>query len=546
MDGYQELVKIEIAIEDVDGAITAEKSGAHRVEVCSELSVGGLTPSIGIVREILRRTSSIDLAIMIRPRAGNFTYSPSEIATMVSDLEAFNQLDFGNRNVSFVFGALDTSNYLDSENLEKLLKANTSGHSAFHMAFDSTPDLITSLSTLISLGFERVLTSGGAANATAGIEKLKELQRFATGKITVIAGGSVRAHNARLILDATGVSALHLRASEPITSPGTGKYDALTLYRTSASQIEKVLNAIKRGGRKPAILVVDIGGTSLKGAVLTPRYEIEYRTSVGTDVETLESDLFALISSLIKEAELLNFEIISLGVVSPGSIDKETGSIIFASNLGWRNYPLAANLRDKFNVPVAVGHDVRTAVLAEGAIGAAPGIANFISVVVGTGIAVGIVDKGEVISGFAESAGESGHMPLVFQGALCPCGQRGCWERYSSGHGISERFTELTGEKKSSAEIMSMVNTNSEAEKVWRDAITKTAQALAILVVTLDPQLIVIGGGVASGYATSLPDLQRELQSFLTWKSAPEIKISTLGEDAGIYGAAILASSKIS
>jgi glucokinase len=536
-------VKVEVAIEDLAGAITAEKVGADRVEVCSELSVGGLTPSIGMVQEILRRTSTIELVIMIRPRAGNFSYSESEIATMAADLDAFNQLDFAGREVGFIYGALDHNNQLDVENLKILMAANKSGRNCFHMAFDSTPNIKESLHTLIDLGFERVLTSGGASSAFAGIEQLNELRALASGKIEIVAGGGIRPHNAREILDLTGVKQLHLRAAEQIRSAGTGKYDAVTLYRTSAVMIEKMKAAVNGQVKKSAYLVIDIGGTSIKGALLTTDFQIIDRTSTRTEKPTLETDLFSLITELSERAKSSNLEVLSIGVITAGAIDEETGTVLFASNLGWRDYPLAANLRSKFNLPVAVGHDVRCATLAEGKIGSVPGISHFISVSIGTGIAIGIVDKGKIVSGSSDSAGESGHMPLVADGAICPCGQRGCWERYASGHGIAERYRELTGLEKRVDEIIPLVPVDSNAEKVWNDAITKTAQALAILVLTIDPEKIVLGGGVAAGFAGVLPELQEQLQGFLAWRKAPEIKISTLGDDGGIYGAGILAAT---
>jgi predicted NBD/HSP70 family sugar kinase/copper homeostasis protein CutC len=540
------MIKIEIAIEDVAGAVTAENAGAHRVEVCSDLSVGGLTPTIGMVREILRKTSSIEIVIMIRPRPGNFTYSDSEIETMVADIQAFNELDLGNRRVGFVYGVLDSNNEIDIHNLQKLIQANKSGSNCFHMAFDSTKDLKQALKVLMEHGFQRVLTSGGAGTAFAGRRMIKELKELAAGEIEIIAGGSVRPHNVREIVDATGVKEVHLRANEQIKGPGTGKYDAITLYQTSHRVIAEIVAALAQPSAKSALLVVDIGGTSLKGALLTPEFEIIHRESKPTDRSTVESDLFSLITSLRLAAQTKKLNVLSIGVISPGSIDEREGVIVFASNLDWRDYPLAANLRREFDLPVAVGHDVRSACLAEGKIGSASDSRYFVSVSIGTGIAVGIVNDGKVILGAHDGAGESGHMPVVVPGAICPCGQSGCWERYSSGHGISERYAELTGNSKKVEEIIALAGSDSSARAVWNDAISKCAQALAILTLTLDPERIVLGGGVAAGYAVVLDELQSQFQALLKWKTAPEIRVSSLGDDGGILGAAILAMTEVS
>lgn len=538
------MIEIEIAIDDAEGALIAEQSGAQRVEVCSDLSVGGLTPSIGMVKEILQTTQSIDLVIMIRPRAGNFHYSQSELATMAADIKAFNEMDFGGRKVSFIYGVLKSDNSIDVAAIKELMESNKSGRNSFHMAFDSTPDLTESLVTLIELGFTRILTSGGAKSAYAGREKLRELHLKASGKIEIVAGGSIRSYNALKVVKATGLSQIHLRAPEARNEAGRGKYDSAPIISTSARKIKELIHALESGEEESALLVVDVGGTSLKGALISPEFEILARKNSATKEETSQGDLEKLIVELLDEAKKLKVRIFAIGVIVPGSIDEVRGVVNFASNMGWKDYPLAQKMREKFNIPVAIGHDVRTAALADGALGSAEGFSHYISVSIGTGIAAAAVNGGKVISGATNTAGEAGHMPLDLDGPQCPCGQRGCWERYASGDGISERYFELTGKNKTAQEVVTSIPTDSDALLIWNQALSKTAQALAILVFNLDPSVIVIGGGVAAGYAHHLPALQEQLQELLAWRVAPEIRISSLSGDAGIYGAAILALQK--
>ena len=534
---------IEVAIDDVNGAVIAEKLGIERVEVCAELSVGGLTPSIGFIEEILAKTSTIELAFMVRPRSGNFTYSPEEVATMVRDIETICKIDFGSRPIGFVFGALTADGHLDIPTLKQLIAAKSQGTHNFHMAFDATENLEESLRELITLGFSRVLTSGGDQNALAGAEPLKRLKSVAAGKIRIIAGGGVRPYNVRDILDASGAEEIHLRAQEIVNASDGSKYGGIPVARTSERVLSNLLSSLEKKSEN-FLLAVDLGGTSIKGALLTTSHEIKFRAKKSTKKGEIYSDLKALITELLEAARDRGALVLSIGVITPGSIDETSGMVFFASNLGLKDFPLGEYLQRDFNLPVAVFHDVRGAALGECTVGSSRGISHFTFVSIGTGIATGNVVDGKVIKGATQTAGEAGHMPLVVDGPICPCGQRGCWERYSGGDGIAERYFELTGAKKSAEEIINSSSTDADAAKVWHDAIARTAQALAIITMNFDPARIVIGGGVATAYGASLSQLQSEVKRLVVWRKAPEILISDLGADAGIYGASVVALLK--
>ena len=205
---------VEICVEDVAAATKAEAAGADRVELCSALSEGGLTPSFGFVRVVLSRVGRIGLRVMVRSRGGDFVVSRDELEVMLADIAAFRTiprspaLDFG-----FVFGTLTPAGDIDGAALSRLLAACDGLPVAFHKAFDATRDLPAALETLVAGGVGHVLTSGGAATAASGTAMLARLQAQAGGRIAVVAAGGVRAHNVAELLQATRVGEVHLRAT---------------------------------------------------------------------------------------------------------------------------------------------------------------------------------------------------------------------------------------------------------------------------------------------------------------------------------------------
>ena len=222
---------LEIALDDVAGARIAELAGADRVELCSGLDSGGVTPSIGMAlaaasalqRTKLQRTElqhteprGTELALLIRPRAGDFVYAPDEVAVMVADVRALRQAA---PVASFVVGALTADGHIDVPVIEALLEAAGGADVAFHRAFDSSRDLGASLDRLVQLGLRRVLTSGGRRTAVDGIPTLRALVERAGDDTVIVAGGGVRPGNVRQIVAETGVPEVHLRAARPRVRP---------------------------------------------------------------------------------------------------------------------------------------------------------------------------------------------------------------------------------------------------------------------------------------------------------------------------------------
>ncbi|MCB8881022.1 copper homeostasis protein CutC [Acidisoma cellulosilytica] len=231
---------VEICVDDLAGALAAEAEGADRIELCSALSEGGLTPSFGLAQAVLNRVRRIGVRIMIRPRSGNFVFSSEEVEVMLADIAAIRDLPKApSVNIGFVCGALTAANVVDARAMARLKSACGGTPMTFHKAFDVTRDLKAALETLLGLGIRSVLTSGGKPTAEAGAEVLAALVAQAAGRVAVIAGGSVRAGNVRALLERTGVPEVHLRAMRP---------DAFGRLVTSTEEIA----AFIRAARNPA------------------------------------------------------------------------------------------------------------------------------------------------------------------------------------------------------------------------------------------------------------------------------------------------------
>ena len=242
---------VEICVDDVDGAVLAEQCGADRVEVCAALSEGGTTPSTGLVGQLLARVRRIEVSVLVRPRAGDFVYSATELDVMCADIAAVRALPaHPGVTVGFVVGPLTADGGVDRPALDRLVEACGPAPVTVHRAFDTLADQPAALAELADAGVTRVLTSGGAPTAAAGAGALRDLVAASAGRVEVMAGGSVRADGVADLVARTGVPAVHLRAVEPV---GTGSrsatavsYDDGTRLVTAAAPIRAVLAALGR------------------------------------------------------------------------------------------------------------------------------------------------------------------------------------------------------------------------------------------------------------------------------------------------------------
>nr|XP_046209515.1 copper homeostasis protein cutC homolog [Oncorhynchus gorbuscha]XP_046209516.1 copper homeostasis protein cutC homolog [Oncorhynchus gorbuscha] len=198
---------MEVCVDSVESAINAERGGAGRLELCSSLLEGGITPSIGLL-QVVKQYVRIPVYAMIRPRGGDFLYSDREVEVMKRDIE----LVRSHGADGLVLGALTEDGRVDAELCMELLAVSRPLPVTFHRAFDMVHDPMVTLETLVSLGFERVLTSGCDCSALEGLPLIKRLVEQAKGRITIMPGGGITERNLQRILESSGVLEFHCSA----------------------------------------------------------------------------------------------------------------------------------------------------------------------------------------------------------------------------------------------------------------------------------------------------------------------------------------------
>jgi len=295
-------------------------------------------------------------------------------------------------------------------------------------------------------------------------------------------------------------------------------------------------------GAHEAVLAIDVGGTSMKGAVVTrdgrPLHVDRRPTDPGGD--TIAA-IVGHLHDLSAVAAAAGATVVGAGVVTPGMIDEEDGTVVYASNLDWRDVPLRALLTRAAGFPVVTGHDVRTAGLAEQLFGAARGVSDFLLVTIGTGVAAALVTAGRPVVGAGGAAGEFGHIPMVPGGEACTCGQRGCLEVYASGAGLTRRYAARTGVQLPAEAVVARLGGDDAADAVWADAVAVLAQGLATATLLMDPTTFVLGGGFTAAGDALFDPLRARLSEGLAWRPAPPVRVAQLGSEAGWIGAAALA-----
>lgn len=196
-------ITVEICVDTPDGLAAALAAGADRIELCAALALGGLTPSPGLIS--LAAGLAIPVYAMVRPREGDFLATPAEIDQMRRDIDAVRAAGLA----GVVFGVSDVGGRLDTEALGRLVAHAEGLGTTLHRAFDLAPDPFEALETAIALGFERVLTSGGALRVEDALPRVAALTAQAAGRIAVMPGGGVTAENAETILKKTGAAEIH-------------------------------------------------------------------------------------------------------------------------------------------------------------------------------------------------------------------------------------------------------------------------------------------------------------------------------------------------
>jgi glucokinase len=290
-----------------------------------------------------------------------------------------------------------------------------------------------------------------------------------------------------------------------------------------------------------AVIAVDVGGTTIKGAVVDADGNFLQRVSHATAAERGVDAVIAELLAVIAELRGSGAEIRAVGAVVPGAVDAAAGVAEYSTNLGFCSHALRAEIERATGLPALLDHDVHAAGVAERAVGCTVGVDDYVQAVIGTGIAAVIHAGGQSVRGAIRIAGELGHIPVWPDGDLCPCGQRGCLERYASAAAITRRYVELGGSDAASpAEIAALRASDPLARRVWDDAAQALGIAFATCTLLLDPALIVLGGGLSEAGEALREPVAAVLEERVLWRPRPPVVLSRLGGRAGLVGAAVL------
>ena len=228
-------ITLEICVETISSARAAERGGASRIELCSDLIEGGVTPSAGLIAAV-RSAVSLDLHVLIRPRPWDFYYSPEEIEIMRRDIELAK--DLGANGV--VFGLLDLAGNVDVDTTRALIQLARPMSVTFHRAFDMTADLLRALEDVCATGADRILTSGGEQTCMQGLDTVAALVAHAKDRLQIMAGGGIRQHNAAEIIRRTGLREIHAALGSPLESPMLHRNPGLSMGKRSGTEYQGV------------------------------------------------------------------------------------------------------------------------------------------------------------------------------------------------------------------------------------------------------------------------------------------------------------------
>jgi glucokinase len=285
-----------------------------------------------------------------------------------------------------------------------------------------------------------------------------------------------------------------------------------------------------------AVVAVDVGGTSLKAGILGPAgLRVLRRVPSGREhgPDAVLDNIAAVVAGLVDECSALGLDVAGVGVAVPGIVDG-TGVGELSVTMGWRDLPVRQRLAERLGRPVSVGHDVRTACVAEATFGAAAGAVSALFVPIGTGLAAAVVVDGVILRGATYRAGEIGQI-LVAPGTTL--------EAVASARAIAERYGAVTGRAAGSVDagdVAALVDQgDAEAVAVWAAAVDALAGVLADAVATLDVEVLVIGGGLGRSGETLTTPLRAAMSVRLPWRDLPPIVTARFGADAGFVGAVI-------
>ncbi len=314
---------------------------------------------------------------------------------------------------------------------------------------------------------------------------------------------------------------------------------------------------------------IDFGGTNIAVGIVNEKLEVLYKSSLPTkkderSVDEMVSDMATLCLKMVDKTGISLDQVASIGIASPGVVNSKIGVVEYYCGMNMVHYPMAAILSEKLGgfAPIYMENDANAAALGEVLAGAAKGANHALMITLGTGVGGGIVIDGKIYDGFNFAAAELGHTVIEKDGVLCNCGRRGCWEKYSSATGLI-RMTKEEMEKCPDSEMWKIAptleevdgRTSYEAAKAGDEAAKRVvakyqdylATGLANMVNIFQPEVLCIGGGVCGQGDNLLIPVNEQVmkeQYARTSKNKTKLVIATLGNNAGIVGAAALGMEK--
>ncbi len=313
------------------------------------------------------------------------------------------------------------------------------------------------------------------------------------------------------------------------------------------------------GKAQRPVVAVDLGGTKIIAALVSPAGEVTARerapSSAANGPQAVIARIITTINWLLSNRGLSIRQVEGLCVAAAGPTDMTAGVVTASPNLpGWENVPLRDIMREQYQTNAYLINDAKAAALGEHRFGAGKGVENMLGVTLGTGIGGGIVIHGRLYFGESGGAGEVGHMTVEAGGPRCTCGNTGCWELYASGTAMAKEAARrvAAGEKSALAGKPPITGEDvaaaaAQGDAVAQAAVERTARYLGIglasLVNIFNPRMIVIGGGLSRMGETLLSPARLVVleRAFPLLSGACEIVVSTLGDDAGLLGAAAFA-----
>ncbi|MBQ4365327.1 MAG: ROK family glucokinase [Clostridia bacterium] len=308
---------------------------------------------------------------------------------------------------------------------------------------------------------------------------------------------------------------------------------------------------------------VDLGGTNIAVGVINDKYEIigrgKRKTAMPRPAKEILTDIVACIRMACDDAGISTDEIQSVGIGTPGTVNKETGVIEYANNLQFDKVPAVAILKEMLDVPYYLENDANAAALGEAMAGAGVGKKSFVAVTLGTGVGGGIVVNGKIWSGCNGAGGELGHIVIRFDGEPCNCGRIGCWERYASATALVSQ-TKAMMEQHPESRMWELAEGSIDnvggrtaydamrlgdawATQVVRQYEEYVAVGTVNIINAMQPEMICFGGGISNEGETLLAPVRAYVEKFRYSRycsTQTEICRAKLGNDAGIIGAALL------